>query len=46
MRYKLLGESGLLVSELFDMTFGEDWGSMLPGTSKEVAKTCESIRNN
>jgi aryl-alcohol dehydrogenase-like predicted oxidoreductase len=40
MRYKLLGRSGLRVSELClgGMTFGEDWGSMLPGASKEEAK--------
>ena len=40
MRYKLLGKSGLRVSELClgGMTFGEDWGSMLPGASREEAK--------
>jgi aryl-alcohol dehydrogenase-like predicted oxidoreductase len=40
MKYKLLGKSGLRVSELClgGMTFGEDWGSMLPGASKEEAK--------
>jgi aryl-alcohol dehydrogenase-like predicted oxidoreductase len=40
MRYKLLGKSGLRVSELClgGMTFGEDWGTMLPGASKEEAK--------
>jgi aryl-alcohol dehydrogenase-like predicted oxidoreductase len=40
MRYKLLGKSGLRVSELClgGMTFGEDWGSMLPGASKEEAR--------
>src|SRR6266516_2689580 len=40
MRYKLLGKSGLRVSELClgTMTFGEDWGSMLPGASKEELK--------
>ena len=40
MRYKLLGKSGLRVSEqcLGTMTFGEDLGSMLPGASKEEAK--------
>jgi aryl-alcohol dehydrogenase-like predicted oxidoreductase len=40
MRYKLLGKSGLRVSELFlgGMTFVEDWGSMLPGASKEGAR--------
>lgn len=37
MRYKLLGKSGLRVSELClgTMTFGEDWGT---GSSKEVSK--------
>ena len=37
MKYKLLGRSGLRVSELSlgTMTFGEDWGW---GSSKEVAK--------
>lgn len=37
MRYKLLGKSGLRVSELAlgTMTFGEDWGW---GASKEVSK--------
>lgn len=40
MRYKLLGKSGLRVSELCvgGMTFGEDWGTMLPGASKEESK--------
>ncbi len=40
MRYKLLGKSGLRVSELClgGMTFGVDWGSMLPGASKEEAR--------
>src|SRR5919198_3428845 len=40
MRYKLLGKTGLRVSELClgGMTFGEDWGSMLPGASKEAAR--------
>ena len=40
MRYKLLGKSGLRVSELClgGMTFGEDWGSMLPGASKEESR--------
>lgn len=40
MRYKLLGKCGLRVSELClgTMTFGEDWGSMLPGSSKEEAR--------
>ncbi len=38
MRYKLLGESGLRVSELClgTMTFGEDWGW---GASKEESRT-------
>ncbi len=38
MRYKLLGRSGLRVSELClgTMTFGEDWGW---GASKEVSRT-------
>ena len=38
MRYKLLGRSGLRVSELClgTMTFGEDWGW---GASKEVCRT-------
>src|SRR5690606_6189210 len=37
MRYKLLGKSGLRVSELAlgTMTFGEDWGW---GASKEVSQ--------
>lgn len=37
MRYKLLGKSGLRVSEmcLGTMTFGEEWGW---GASKEVSK--------
>src|SRR5271167_4542082 len=37
MRYKLLGKSGLRVSELClgTMTFGEDWGW---GSSKDTAK--------
>jgi aryl-alcohol dehydrogenase-like predicted oxidoreductase len=40
MRYKLLGKSGLRVSELClgGMTFGQDWGSMLAGASKEESK--------
>jgi aryl-alcohol dehydrogenase-like predicted oxidoreductase len=40
MRYKLLGKSGLRISELClgGMTFGEDWGSRLPGASKEEAR--------
>jgi aryl-alcohol dehydrogenase-like predicted oxidoreductase len=37
MRYKLLGKSGLRVSELAlgTMTFGEDWGR---GASKEESR--------
>jgi aryl-alcohol dehydrogenase-like predicted oxidoreductase len=40
MRYKLLGKSGLRVSELClgTMTFGTDWGAMLPGASIEESK--------
>jgi aryl-alcohol dehydrogenase-like predicted oxidoreductase len=40
MKYKLLGKSGLRVSELClgAMTFGEDWGSFLRGASKEECK--------
>ena len=40
MRYKLLGKSGLRVSEfcLGAMTFGEDWGNFLRGASKEQSK--------
>jgi aryl-alcohol dehydrogenase-like predicted oxidoreductase len=40
MRYKLLGKSGLRVSELClgTMTFGQDWGSMLAGASKEESR--------
>ena len=40
LRYKLLGKSGLRVSELClgTMTFGQDWGSMLAGASKEESK--------
>ena len=40
MKYKLLGESGLRVSELClgTMTFGNDWGNMLTGSSKEESK--------
>ena len=40
MKYKLLGKSGLRVSELClgAMTFGEDWGSFLRGSSKEECK--------
>ena len=40
MRYKLLGKSGLRVSELClgTMTFGEAWGEFLRGASKEESK--------
>jgi aryl-alcohol dehydrogenase-like predicted oxidoreductase len=40
MRYKILGKSGLRVSELClgTMTFGEDWGAFLRGDSKEESK--------
>jgi len=40
MRYKLLGKSGLRVSELClgAMTFGKDWGEFLRGASKEESK--------
>lgn len=40
MRYKLLGKSGLRVSEisLGAMTFGQDWGEMLPGAPKEETR--------
>ena len=40
MRYKLLGKTGLRVSELClgGMTFGQDWGNMLAGASKEESK--------
>lgn len=40
MRYKLLGKSGLRVSELClgTMTFGNEWGNMLKGSPKEEAK--------
>jgi aryl-alcohol dehydrogenase-like predicted oxidoreductase len=40
MKYKLLGKSGLRLSELClgTMTFGEDWGSFLKGASKEESK--------
>lgn len=40
MRYKLLGKSGLKVSELClgTMTFGQDWGEFLRGASKEESK--------
>ena len=40
MKYKLLGKSGLRVSELClgAMTFGEDWGAFLRGASKEECK--------
>lgn len=40
MRYKLLGKTGLRASELClgGMTFGQDWGTMLAGASKEESK--------
>lgn len=40
MKYKLLGKTGLRVSELClgGMTFGQDWGTMLAGASKEESK--------
>jgi aryl-alcohol dehydrogenase-like predicted oxidoreductase len=40
LRYKLLGKTGLRVSELClgGMTFGQDWGTMLAGASKEESK--------
>jgi aryl-alcohol dehydrogenase-like predicted oxidoreductase len=40
MRYKLLGRSGLRVSELClgGMTLGQDWGNRLAGASKEESK--------
>jgi aryl-alcohol dehydrogenase-like predicted oxidoreductase len=40
MRYKLLGRTGLRVSELClgAMTFGEDWGSLLRGAPKEESR--------
>jgi aryl-alcohol dehydrogenase-like predicted oxidoreductase len=40
MRYKLLGKTGLRVSELClgGMTFGQDWGQMLPGAAKDESK--------
>ena len=42
MQYKLLGKSGLRVSELClgTMTFGEDWGW---GSSKEESKLTISM---
>jgi aryl-alcohol dehydrogenase-like predicted oxidoreductase len=45
MKYKLLGKSGLRVSELClgAMTFGEDWGSFLKGASKEESKKICSL---
>src|ERR687888_726785 len=48
MRYKLLGKTGLRVSELClgGMTFGEDWGSMLPGASKQEARKIFDIFAN
>jgi aryl-alcohol dehydrogenase-like predicted oxidoreductase len=43
MRYKLLGKSGLRVSELClrTMTFGEDWGW---GASKEESRKVYDAR--
>jgi aryl-alcohol dehydrogenase-like predicted oxidoreductase len=40
MRYKLLGRTGLRVSELClgAMTFGEDWGSLLRGAPKDESR--------
>jgi aryl-alcohol dehydrogenase-like predicted oxidoreductase len=40
MRFKLLGKTGLRVSELClgTMTFGEEWGSLLRGAPKEESK--------
>jgi aryl-alcohol dehydrogenase-like predicted oxidoreductase len=40
MRYKVLGKTGLRVSEfcLGTMTFGQDWGDFLKGASKEESK--------
>lgn len=40
MRFKLLGKTGLRVSELClgTMTFGEDWGVLLRGSPKEESK--------
>jgi aryl-alcohol dehydrogenase-like predicted oxidoreductase len=45
MRYKLLGKSGLRVSELClgTMTFGQDWGSFLRGASKEESKNIYNL---
>ena len=42
MQYKLLGKSGLRVSELClgTMTFGEDWGW---GSSKEESKAIYDV---
>ena len=47
MLYKLLRKSGLRISGLFlsVVTLGEGCASMLPGASKEDAKTYESIHN-
>ena len=47
MRYKLLGKTGLRVSELClgGMTFGEEWGSMVPGASKEARKIFDIFVN-
>ena len=43
MRYKLLGNSGLRVSEaaLGAMTFGDDWGW---GAAKEARKVYDAFR--
>ncbi len=43
MRYKLLGKSGLCVSELClgTMTFGEDWG--WGASKKECRKTFDAF---
>ncbi len=40
MRYKVLGKTGLRVSEicLGTMTFGQEWGEFLRGDSKEESK--------
>jgi aryl-alcohol dehydrogenase-like predicted oxidoreductase len=41
MRYRLLGNSGLRVSEyaLGTMTFGEDWGRGAPSTGEIAGRT-------
>jgi hypothetical protein len=40
MRLKLLGKTGLSVSELClgTMTFGDEWGALLRGAPKEESK--------